>query len=71
MFFGVDDQKNVTGIDQPLDEEERLCSLVADAIAPRLVPTKGAILLFSKEQERHFSDAWVQCGLSSISINKK
>ena len=38
LVFGVDDQKNVIGIDQPLDEEERLCSLVADAIAPRLVP---------------------------------
>lgn len=50
------------GINQPLDEEERLCSLVADAIAPRLVPTKGAILLFSKEREGHFFDAWVQCG---------
>ena len=38
LVFGVDDQKNIVGIDQPLDEEERLCSLVADAIAPRLVP---------------------------------
>ena len=38
LVFGVDDQKNVIGIDQPLDEEERLCSLVADAIEPRLVP---------------------------------
>jgi len=38
LVFGVDDQKNLIGIDQPLDEEERLCSLVADAIEPRLVP---------------------------------
>ncbi len=28
----------------------------------RLVPTKGAVLLFGKERERHFPDAWVQCG---------
>lgn len=28
----------------------------------RLVPTKGAVLLFGKERPRHFSDAWVQCG---------
>jgi ATP-dependent DNA helicase RecG len=28
----------------------------------RLVPTKGAILLFGKERALHFSDAWVQCG---------
>jgi predicted HTH transcriptional regulator len=26
------------------------------------VPTKGAVLLFGKERNRHFSDAWVQCG---------
>ena len=28
----------------------------------RLVPTKGAVLLFGKERTQHFSDAWVQCG---------
>jgi predicted HTH transcriptional regulator len=28
----------------------------------RLVPTKGAVLLFGKERIRHFPDAWVQCG---------
>lgn len=28
----------------------------------RLVPTKGAVLLFGKERTRHFPDAWVQCG---------
>jgi len=28
----------------------------------RLVPTKGAVLLFGKDRNRHFSDAWVQCG---------
>lgn len=28
----------------------------------RMVPTKGAILLFGKERNHHFSDAWVQCG---------
>lgn len=27
------------GIDQPLDEEERLCNLIADSISPRLVPS--------------------------------
>ena len=26
------------------------------------VPIKGAVLLFSKNRELHFSDAWVQCG---------
>ena len=28
----------------------------------RQVPTKGAILLVGKDRERHFPDAWVQCG---------
>ena len=28
----------------------------------RLVPTKGAMLLFGKDRERYFPDAWVQCG---------
>lgn len=28
----------------------------------RLVPTRGAVLLFGKEREQHFPDAWIQCG---------
>jgi ATP-dependent DNA helicase RecG len=28
----------------------------------RLVPSKGAILLFGKERRFHFPDAWIQCG---------
>jgi len=28
----------------------------------RLVPTKGAVLLFGKQRTLHFSDAWIQCG---------
>ncbi len=28
----------------------------------RLVPSKGAVLLFGRERTLHFSDAWVQCG---------
>jgi len=28
----------------------------------KLVPTKGAMLLFGKERIFHFADAWVQCG---------
>ena len=37
-FIGVGDDKKVVGVDQPLDEEERLANLIADSIAPRLVP---------------------------------
>ena len=38
LIFGVADDRRIIGIDQPLDEEERLCNLIADSIAPRLVP---------------------------------
>ena len=38
LLVGVDDQQQVVGVAQPLDEEERLGSLIADSIAPRLVP---------------------------------
>ncbi|MDZ7642284.1 MAG: helix-turn-helix domain-containing protein [Desulfurivibrio sp.] len=34
----VDKTREPVGIDNPLDEEERLCNLIADSIAPRLVP---------------------------------
>ena len=39
MLIGIEDvTKNVLGLENPLDEEERLCSLIADSIEPRLVP---------------------------------
>jgi predicted HTH transcriptional regulator len=38
LVIGIDDDKKVVGVDQPLDEEERLSSLIADSISPRLVP---------------------------------
>lgn|SRR5665648_432120 len=39
LFIGVEDgSKEIVGVLNPLDEEERLCSLIADSIAPRLVP---------------------------------
>ena len=38
LIVGVDDDSRVIGVERPLDEEERLCSLIADSIAPRLVP---------------------------------
>ncbi|MDO4725408.1 MAG: ATP-binding protein, partial [Comamonadaceae bacterium] len=38
LVIGVDDTRQVTGVAEPLDEEERICNLIADAIAPRLVP---------------------------------
>ena len=39
IIIGVADKtRESVGIDNPLDEEERLCNLIADTISPRLVP---------------------------------
>ena len=39
LIIGVeDDSKEVIGVSDPLDEEERICNLIADSIKPRLVP---------------------------------
>ena len=38
LVVGVDDARQVVGVADPLAEEERICNLIADAIAPRLLP---------------------------------
>jgi ATP-dependent DNA helicase RecG len=38
LVIGVTDDKQLFGINNPLDEEERLSNLIADSISPRLVP---------------------------------
>ncbi len=39
VAIGIDNHtKAVLGVDSPLDEEERLASLIADRIEPRLAP---------------------------------
>ena len=38
LVIGIDDDRQIIGVSNPLDEEERLCNLIADSIAPRLVP---------------------------------
>jgi len=39
VLIGVEDgTRAVLGIENPLDDEERLCSLIADSIEPRLAP---------------------------------
>lgn len=39
VIVGVADKtRKLLGVDNPLDEEERLCNLIADSIRPRLVP---------------------------------
>ncbi len=35
LIIGVDDDGTVLGVDDPLDIEERLTSMIADAIHPR------------------------------------
>ena len=38
LVIGVDDDRQLVGVADPLDDEERICNLIADSIAPRLVP---------------------------------
>lgn len=54
-------QQAFAGIRQ-LDEQTLLNLKLLAHHQNRLVPTKGAILLFGKERTRHFPDAWFQCG---------
>ena len=45
-----------------LSEKELLTLKIITQTQGRLVPTIGGILLFGKEREEHFPDAWIQCG---------
>ena len=48
LVVGLDDQRKVVGVAHPLDDEERLCNLIADSIAPRLVPNVAMITVEGK-----------------------
>ena len=48
LVIGVDDDKKIVGVDHPLDIEERLCSMIADSIAPRLVPNIELVTIRNK-----------------------
>ena len=48
--------------DWKLDEKALVTIKLLTSYQRRLVPTKGAILLFGKERALHFSDAWIECG---------
>ena len=48
--------------DWKLDEQALVTIKLLTSYQRRLVPTKGAVLLFGKERMLHFPDAWVQCG---------
>lgn len=47
---------------RPLNEQSLLTLKLLTNHQNKLVPTKGAILLFGKQRTYHFSDAWIQCG---------
>lgn len=39
IIIGVEDEtRRPVGVESPLDDEERLCNMIADSISPRLVP---------------------------------
>jgi ATP-dependent DNA helicase RecG len=49
LLIGVEDRtREVLGVENPLDEEERLCNLISDNIEPRMVPNVELIALKDK-----------------------
>ncbi|MDP2877524.1 MAG: putative DNA binding domain-containing protein, partial [Holophaga sp.] len=48
LVIGVSDDRKIVGVEAPLDEEERLCSLIADSIFPRLVPNVELVTIDDK-----------------------
>ena len=47
-MIGVDDDRRVVGVAHPLDEEERICSMIADSISLRQVPNVELMTLEDK-----------------------
>ena len=52
LVIGVDDDRTLLGVTDPLDAEERLCNLIADSISPRLIPN---VELLSLERVMNFA----------------
>ncbi len=48
LIVGVSDERSVVGVEDPLAEEERLTSLIADSISPQLVPVIDLVTLANK-----------------------
>lgn len=48
LIIGVADDKQIVGVENPLDAEERLCNLIADSISPRLAPNVELVTLQGK-----------------------
>ncbi len=67
VLIGIEDgSKAVLGVENPLDEEERLCSLIADSIEPRLAPNvelvnwKGRSLLLVEVYPSAMRPHWLK-----------
>lgn len=50
------------GANVRLDEQKLMTLKLLVRNQGRLVPSKGAVLLFGKQRTLYFDDAWVQCG---------
>ena len=48
LIIGIADNGEVIGVEKPLDDEEWLCSMIADSIAPHLVPNIEMITVENK-----------------------
>lgn len=49
IIIGVEDKtRRPVGVQHPLDEEEKLCNLIADSISPRLVPNVEMVTVDNK-----------------------
>ena len=48
LIVGITDTGQVLGVEHPLDDEERLCSMIADSIAPHLVPNIELVTVENK-----------------------
>jgi len=48
LIIGVTDSKEVIGIENPFDEEERICNLLADLVSPRIVPNIEMVTIDQK-----------------------
>jgi len=67
LLIGIEDgSKAIIGVENPLDEEERLCNLIADSIEPRLVPNvelvhwKGRIVLAVEVYPSPLRPHWIK-----------
>ncbi|MBV1884530.1 MAG: helix-turn-helix domain-containing protein [Pseudomonadales bacterium] len=58
----LDAMQQQFGEHRQLDEQRLITLKLLVRDQGRLVPSKGAILLFGKQRTLHFDDAWIQCG---------